>query len=186
MSHLLAKISDSFFNLGRGWVIVFLLTLVLVINLIIIPRGVAALKTPTKSTKALDLFFFYTPEQAFQMLDSYGKNGREAYRTFALSIDVFYPLIYTLAFCLVISWLFKRQNILNGKWLRLNLIPLGAGLFDLLENVSIVGLITVYPTRPYLLSWLAAAFTMLKWSFVIFSSLLVLLGFGLFLKQQNR
>jgi len=50
----------------------------------------------------------------------------------------------------------------------------GAGLFDLLENVCIVTLLTVHPAQPAIVAWLSTICTMSKMSFLGLSTLLIL------------
>ena len=58
----------------------------------------------------------------------------------------------------------------------MNVLPVGAGLFDLLENICIVTLLTVYPAQPAVVAWLSTVCTMSKTSFLGMSTLLILVG----------
>ena len=159
-----------------------LLGIILFINLVLLPQSITSVKSMNNGP--LDLLFFYTPQKAFQMIASYGEAGRAAYRTFALTIDVLYPLVYTLFFCLFISFLFQRGEVKLNRLQRLNVIPLGAGFFDLLENLSIVAMLSVYPEQSVFLAWLATTFTMLKWIFVGLSFFLISVGISLIIKRK--
>jgi len=81
-----------------------------------------------------------------------------------------------LAFSLLISWLFQRSFKPGSKLQKLNVLPVGAGLFDLLENICIVTLLTVYPAQPAVVAWLSTVCTMSKMSFLGMSTLLILVG----------
>ena len=59
------------------------------------------------------------------------------------------------------------------KW---NVMPVGAWLFDLLENVGIVSMLSVYPSKPALLAWLTMILGSIKWAFAFASVALVLVG----------
>jgi len=48
--------------------------------------------------------------------------------------------------------------------------------FDLLENLCIVFLISVYPSQPASLAWTTTVMTTLKWLFAAGSILLILMG----------
>lgn len=124
----------------------------------------------------LDLLFYYTPETAYSMIESYGEEGRAAYRLFELTTDLAWPVVYTLTLSLVISWLFQGRSGPAPKARILNLLPFGAWLFDLLENALIVAMLSVYPERPAMLAWAASAFTMAKWIFASASFLVLLAG----------
>ncbi len=110
--------------------------------------------------------------------------GAIFYRNFELSIDILYPVIYTLLFCLLISWLFRRGFPSHSRMQRWNVLPLGGWFFDLMENLGIVGMLSVYPSTPALLGWLTAGSTFLKWLFAGASIGLVLLG--LVMAARNR
>jgi len=110
------------------------------------------------------------------MVAAYGETGRASYRLFELTGDILYPIIYTLFFSLFITWLFQRGFAAESKMHRLNMVPFGAWLFDLLKNLGIVGMLSVYPSTPALLAWVSSNFTMIKWLFAGTSIILVVIG----------
>jgi hypothetical protein len=59
------------------------------------------------------------------------------------------------------------------KW---NVMPIGAWFFDMLENVGIVSMLTMYPSKPEILAWLTMIFGSLKWGFFVVTVVLVLIG----------
>jgi hypothetical protein len=128
------------------------------------------------NTGPLDLQFFYTPEQAYSRLDAYGAEGRIHYRNILLTADIVWPMLYTLLLGCSISWVFKRSIAEGSKVHQLNVVPFGALLFDLLENACIVTMLSIFPSRPAVLAWMATTCTMVKWLFVGASVLLLLCG----------
>jgi len=58
----------------------------------------------------------------------------------------------------------------------LNVLPVGAGLCDLLESICIVTLLAVYPAQPAAVAWLSTICTMSKMGFLGVSALLILVG----------
>jgi hypothetical protein len=135
----------------------------------------ASQAAPGGNIEALDAQFFYTPEKAFSTVASYGDSARFWTRIY-LTWDIVNPILYTLAFSLLISWLFQRSFKPEGKLQKLNVLPAGAGLFDVLENIGIVTLLTLHPTQPVVMSWLSTVCTMIKVSFLGVSTLLILTG----------
>jgi len=93
-----------------------------------------------------------------------------------LTVDIIYPIVYTLAFGLLISWLFQRGYKPDSKMQKLNILPLGAWLFDLLENLGIVTLLSTFPAQITAVALLTTIFTMVKWIFAGASMLLIVLG----------
>lgn len=130
------------------------------------PGGIAGL---------LDTRFFYTPEQAFTMLGSYAV-AKRAWITAYLTWDTVNPILYASFIALLISWLFRRLLKPESRMHRLNLLPLAAGAFDLLENMSIVTLLALHPRRLDVIAWLGTGFTMAKFSLLVASVILVAVG----------
>jgi hypothetical protein len=120
--------------------------------------------------------FFYTPAGAFAMIEKYGPAGRALYMKIELSVDIIFPIIYTLFYGLLISWLFQRAFKPDSKMQRWNVVPVGAWLFDLLENIGIVAMLAMYPSQPVLLAWLTMLLGLLKWGLAFLSIGLVLVG----------
>ena len=169
---MLSKLSRLFHYWTRGWLILALFAAFVVYVAVTLPVLQAA---PGGNIEALDAQFFYTPENAFSTVASYGDAARFWTRIY-LTWDIVNPILYTLAFSLFISWLFQRSFKPESKLQKLNVLPAGAGLFDLLENISIVTLLTVYPTQPVVVAWLSTVCTMIKVSFLGVSTLLILIG----------
>jgi len=169
---MLFKLSRLFHSWARGWLILVLFAVFVVFEAITLPLLQAA---PGGSIVALDAQFFYTPEQAFSTVASYGDAGRFWIRIY-LTWDIVNPILYTLIFSLFISWLFQRSFKPGSKLQKLNVLPVGGGFFDLLENICIVIMLTVYPAQPAVVAWLSTVCTMTKMSFLGVSTLLILVG----------
>ena len=117
------------------------------------------------------------------MVAAYGDAGRIQYRTFELTGDIIYPIVYTLFFSLLITWLFQRGFAANSPMQKLNVVPFGLWLFDLLENLGIVAMLSLYPSTPAGLAWVAALFTLVKWLFMGVTVALILTGLVMALKN---
>lgn len=98
-------------------------------------------------------------------------------------MDIVYPIIYLFAFGLLISWLFQRGFSPNSPMMKLNVMPLGAWFFDLLENLNIVTMLSMYPSKPVALAWLLFLFSTVKWLFAAASVLLILVGLAMAIKN---
>jgi len=177
---MLAKISRLFHSWARGWLILALFAAFVVFVAVTLPVLQAA---PGGSIVSLDAQFFYTPEEAFSTVGSYGDASRFWIRIY-LTWDIVNPILYTLAFSLLISWLFQRSFKPGSNLQKLNVLPVGAGLFDLLENISIVTLLAAYPAQLTVVAWLSTVCTMSKTSFLGVSTLLIL--FGVVRAAMNR
>jgi hypothetical protein len=174
---MLDIISRKFHDWTTGWRVFFLLIADAIMMGYIMPVASAILElAANNSVLPLDLMFFYTPAEGFAMLERYGAAGRELYMKIELTADIIYPIIYTLFFGLLISWLFQRAFQPDSKIQKWNVAPVGAWFFDLLENIGIVWMLAMYPAQPMLLAWLTMLIGLLKWAMSILSIGLVLVG----------
>lgn len=181
---MLPKISRTLHGFARGWLVFTLSLLDAVFMLIILPLGEALMKSDSGGPGSLDPLLFYTPAAAHQRLAAYGEYGRVFYRNMELTVDLIYPIIYALFFILLISWLLQRGFASHSRIQRWNVLPLGAWLFDLLENLGIVAMLTAFPAIPAALAWLTAGFTFIKWLFA--GTMLALAVIGLAAAARNR
>jgi hypothetical protein len=173
---MLTRLSELLRKYAKGWLIIVLFVLDGLFIGFILPMTEARMKAESGDVGPIDLQFFYTPDKVYGMVEAYGEFGRALYRNVELTIDIIYPIVYTLFFSLLITWLFQRGFAAESKMQRLNVVPFGAWLFDLLENLGIVGMLSVYPSSPALLAWATAIFTLIKWSFAGASMILLLVG----------
>ena len=174
---MLNKISQKFHAWTTGWRVMILLIAEMLMMFYIMPlaAGIMALAA-NNSVMPLDLMFFYTPAQAFEMMDKYGEAGRSIYLRIELTADIVYPIIYTLFFGLLLSWLFQRAFKPDSQVQKWNVMPVGAWLFDMLENVGIVSMLMMYPSQPAIMAWLTMLFGALKWGFFVITMGLVLMA----------
>jgi hypothetical protein len=113
----------------------------------------------------LDLKLYYNAAEAQEMIHSYGSDGRTIYINGILWLDYLYPIVYSLLLIFIIFRL--------GSNTKLSVIPLPAIIFDYLENSSIVWMLYKYP-ETYSIGNISGIFTLLKWSFVIISILVII------------
>ena len=171
---MLAKLSQRIYALTKGW----LIPVVLVLLVGFITLTLPLLQAASGDVEGLDVRFYYPPEEAFAAIDAYTPAGRAALRPLYLTVDVGNPILYTGLLVLLVSWLFQRAFAPHSAWRVLNVFPLGAALCDLLENLSIVTMLTAYPNHPRLAAWLATLGTMGKNIFLFGSLGLILVGLG--------
>lgn len=169
---MLPEVSTFFRHYARGWLILVLLVGFVLFEAATLPW---LQRAPGGSIAPLDARFFYTPEEALSVARGYG-DARRFWIGAYLTWDMANPVFYTLILVLAISWLF-REGVAPESWTqRLNLVPIGAGVCDVLENLAIVSLLTAYPARLRGIAWLSTALTISKFCFLGASLALVVLG----------
>jgi hypothetical protein len=124
----------------------------------------------------LETTVIYSPEYVFRVLEQIGQKGREAYFNF-LEVDLIFTLVYTAFFALAMVYLHNQKTFIR----KLGNIPLIApwvgGLFDYLENLSLLGVLIFYPQNLKLFAIFCSLATPLKTLFFLGNSLLLILGF---------
>lgn len=174
---MLNMISQKFHAWATGWrvLILFVAEALMMGYIMPLAAGIMAFAA-NNSVMPLDLMFFYTPAQAFEMMERYGEAGRSVYLRIELTADIIYPIIYTLFFGLLLSWLFQRGFKHDSPMQKWNIMPVGSFLFDLLENLGIVSMLTMYPSQSAMMAWLTMLFGSLKWAFFVLTVVLVIAG----------
>jgi hypothetical protein len=169
---MLSKLSNQFGAWARGWLILAVLAAFIIFMVVTLPN----IQAVSGGIEGLDTTLFYTPEEAFANTASYTDAGRDVIRNFHVTVDLVNPILYSLFLVLLISWLFRNSFAQESKLQKLNLLPLGAAIFDLLENICIFILFSIYPSKLNFLAWLATTSTMLKILCIYASLVLVLIG----------
>jgi hypothetical protein len=174
---MLNTLSQKFHSWTTGWrVITLLIADALMMGYIMPLAGGLIAFAANASVLPLDLMFFYTPDQAFAMIEKYGQAGRDLYMKIELTADIIYPIIYTLFYGLLLSWLFQRGFKPDSKMQKYNVMPVGAWFFDLLENMGIVSMLAMYPSQTAVMAWLTMIFGSIKWAFFLVTIGLTLYG----------
>jgi len=116
----------------------------------------------------LDMRYWYTPEDAYRLLSELGSKGRRIYAATELTLDLLFPFVY--GSLLAILMVHLQENS------RCALLPLTAALADWAENITIVYLISNYEERPSPVAWLGAVCTATKWTLLLISTMVILIG----------
>jgi hypothetical protein len=173
---MLTNLSNALRKYANGWLVLVFLAGEMLFNAVILPGQQAKIEAGSGGVGPLDLQLFYTPEKVYGMIEAYSPDLRVSYRLFEMTGDIIYPIVYTLFFSLAITWLFQRGFASNSKMQKFNVLPFGSWLFDLLENICIVTMLTIYPSTPPALAWISAVFTLVKWLFAGATVILLLIG----------
>ena len=142
---------DRLTALLSGWAtrrnVLLVVALDLIMNAALLPLASARLAVLSGGIGPLDNLFTYTPAQAYSALAAYGPAGRAFDLSSELTLDLVYPLIYSLFFCLASLYFLQRTASNRPALARLALIPFLALAADYLENAGLVALLLNYPTR---------------------------------------
>jgi hypothetical protein len=183
---MLTNLSDRFYKWTKGWLILILFLLDAFFGGFLLPLIQGMLQDGKGGVLPLDLMLFASPEKIFAMIARYGEFNLAFYRNVELTVDIIYPIVYLFFFGLLISWLFQRGFASSSSMRKYNIMPLGAWFFDLLENIVIVSLLSVFPSQPAALAWILVLLGTVKWFFAGASILLILVGLVMAIKNKFR
>ena len=96
---------------------------------------------------------WYTPQEAYQLFDVLGKNGRNAYLTLLWTLDLLLPALFGTFLSLAV----RRGAFRTWHW-----VSLLAAVFDYAENIAITSLLLLYPEHHPIVVHIAATCTALK------------------------
>lgn len=183
---MFANLSDRFYKWTKGWLIIVLFILDAFFGGFLLPLIQGMLQDGKGGVMPLDLMLFAAPEKIFGMIERYGEFNRPFYRNVELTVDIIYPIVYLFFFGLLISWLFQRGFASSSPMRKYNILPLGSWFFDLLENMAIVTLLSIFPSQPTAFAWILMLLTTVKWLFAGASILLILTGLVMAIKNKFR
>ena len=79
------------------------------------------------------------------LFNALGPQGRDTYIYRQLPVDMVYPLLFGVSYCLVFAYFLKKLKKFHSKLFYFCLLPLFAGVADYLENIGILNLLANYP-----------------------------------------
>lgn len=80
-----------------------------------------------------------------ELFSSLGESGRHVYLTRQIPVDMIYPLLFGISYCLLLAYFLKKLNKLYVPYTYLCLLPIIAGAADYLENLGIIIMLKSYP-----------------------------------------
>ena len=132
-----------------------------------------------KPVGPIDLTFGIDPARTLAMVTDYGPAARAYYARIELTVDLIYPVVYSLLLAVLLTMVFRHKP--NHLFI---LLPLSALLFDYLENAAIVTLLTTYPTQSMGVAVFCEGVKLAKW--FSFGGSIALIGYGLISRGMNR
>lgn len=109
----------------------------------------------------------YNTDYVHSLMDALGVEGRNAYLLQQIPLDMFYPCLFGITYCLLFAFLIKKLGKQDSFLFYLCFIPVFSGLFDYLENIGIITILNSYPANSTTVSQLTNIFSILKSTFTI-------------------
>ena len=87
----------------------------------------------------------YSTDYALELLETLGEQGRDLYLTRQIPMDLIYPGLYLVTYTLLLSYIFEHAFSDGSFMQHLVFVPVLGGVFDYLENIGIIVMLTTYP-----------------------------------------
>ncbi len=147
----------------NGRKVLFLFILTNIVYLIMLTVTIPKVMSYSGGMNLLDMMpSGYNAEYANNLLRSLGEQGRNAYLYIQLPVDMVYPLLFGVSYCLVLAYFLNKLGKTDSPLFYLCFLPLFAGLFDYFENFGIIAMLKTYPGNSGLLTQITNVFSVLK------------------------
>jgi hypothetical protein len=156
-------------------VIVFTAIFILFIAAIL-PGQKAKMDTYAGDAGIIDLSFFPSPDQVYNIAEVYGEDGRRKYIATRVSLDIVWPLAYTFFMVSVITFFLRRVHGSDSRLVHFNLSAVAVLVLDFIENGLAVIVMSAYPDRFDGIVYIMATATATKWIMMGIASLAMLYG----------
>jgi len=160
------RLSECLIRFAKGWLALIALVISLVFTALVLPGQAAGAAERTGGARQPDTSLFYTSAELYGMAEAFGPDGRQAYIQARFTFDVVWPLVYGCFLVTAIGWLAGKAFQPGSPWRLLTLAPVLGVLFDYLENLATSLVLARYPAPTPVVDLLAGPLTLVKWSFV--------------------
>ncbi len=126
----------------------------------------------------------YNPTYVNSLLNALGPDGRNFYLFYQLPLDMVFPGINAITFCLIFGYFFQKLGKIDSILFYICYLPLFAGLFDYCENIGIITMLNTYPGNPVILSIVTNLFSILKSTITTIYSLILIFVLILFTARR--
>jgi hypothetical protein len=133
-----------------------------------------------------DTNFTFNLSMLYEMLEAYGKEGRNFYVLMRWTFDVIWPVVYTGFIVSLIAY-FTKVNTINYH-IKQYIFPILAILFDYLENTLATIVMVIYPIEIDLISYLLFTSSIIKWGTLSIAFLIAIyyIVYAILKKIQNK
>jgi hypothetical protein len=165
---------------GKKILVLFILTTIIYIVMLTIT--IPKVMRFSGEMKLLDMMpTGYSADYINSLLNALGEEGRNAYLFNQLPLDMFYPFLFAVTYCLALAYFLNKLGKLDSYLLYFCLLPLFSGFFDYCENIGIITILNTYPNNSNVLGQITNIFSILKsfsttLYFILLTGTLIVLG----------
>ncbi|MDH4023749.1 MAG: hypothetical protein OEV14_11550 [Gammaproteobacteria bacterium] len=156
-------LSNRLDRLSSGWTIALAIGVYTLYLAVVMPAQSIESQAYAGDWGGPDRHFFYTPDELYAQVATWGAAGRQHYINFRLGLDIGFALAYAAFLITITSVAGRRAWPGDARRQCLNLVALIPMACDLVENALGIGLVATFPVRLDAVAWLTAGVTALKW-----------------------
>ena len=131
----------------------------------------------------------YDDQYVNTLFSELGENGRQAYLYYQIPLDLIFPALFGVGYCLLFAYFLKKLNQITSPFFYFSLLPLIAGISDYIENIGIITMINQYPNYSLETVAITSTFSFLKSStttIYFIALIIVLIAFGVQYVKSKR
>ncbi|MFH2050640.1 MAG: hypothetical protein ABIJ12_14495 [bacterium] len=172
---------------AKGKTVIYLLIITLAVYGFMLFYTIPSVMEFSNGMKLFDMQpLGYDADYARLLLDTLGEQGRSQYLYHQIPVDMVYPLLFAVSFSLLIVYVFEKSSI-DKNWIYwISLVPLLAGLFDYIENIGIIVMLTSFPDFSTEWANMTCLFTVSKSMLTTLFWVLLLVGLVMIVKRKFR
>ena len=132
------------YSTGKSVLLLFVLTNLVYASMLIItiPKTMAF----SGGMKLLDMMpAGYNSAYILSLLKALGDNGRKVYLYYQIPVDMIYPFLFAISYCLLMAYFLKKINRFNSPLFHVCFLPVIAGIADYFENFGIISMLIKFP-----------------------------------------
>ena len=158
--------------------------LLLILAFFIMPEARQQIGLYAHGTGMIDSELYFSPDQAYQMIEAYSEKGRQLYIAVELTADLFYTIVTALFLCSLLIWSSSIAKNGSIKLIFLIWLPSLLLLVNCLENAAIIWMLSGFPEKYFYLALLTSFFSIAK--LILILSCLCIAGWNLALYSSTK
>ncbi len=179
---MIQSVKKLIYTFSNGKTVLILFVLSTIVYFLMMAFTIPNLAGFANGMKILDMLpEGYDKQYVDNLYTALGENGRHAYLFYQIPLDLIFPLLYGLGYCLLFAFFLRKINQLTSPFFYFCFFPLIAAISDFIENIGIITMLKQYPNYSDETVAITSTFSFLKSStttiyFVALIIVLIALG----------
>lgn len=159
----LNRFKNLFFKYSTTRIVIILFLITNLVYVLMLTITIPKTMSFANNMKLLDMMpLGYDHQYVTKLLMELGSEGRNIYLINQIPLDMIYPGLFGITYCLLIAYLVQKINRTSSRLFFLCFIPLIAGTADYLENIGIIYLLLDFPQISGPLTTITCVFSVVK------------------------